>query len=176
MDNQSTAAAAEPGFEFVISREFNAPRDLVFKAWTEEEHLLRWMGPKQTPLKRLTNDLRTGGTMHYCMEMPDGTEYWGKWTYRQIIPPEYLEVLVSFADAEGNIARNPWQATWPLQTLSKTTFTEQAGRTTLTLQWTAYAATPEEAAAFAAPQAQAGMKAGWGGTMDKLEEYLGSLK
>jgi uncharacterized protein YndB with AHSA1/START domain len=172
----NAAGEAAHGFAFVISREFNAPRDLVFRAWTEEKHLLNWMGPKQTPIKRLTNELRPGGTMHYCMELPNGTEYWGKWTYRQIVPPEYLEVLVSFADADGNIARNPWQATWPLQTLSKTTFTEQDGKTALTLHWSAYEATAEEEAAFAAPQAQAGMKAGWGGTMDKLEEYLQSIQ
>jgi uncharacterized protein YndB with AHSA1/START domain len=125
--SDNATAAAEPGTVFTISREFDAPRATVFAAWTDCEHLLKWFGPKGMPLSKCKNDLRPGGTMHYAMRMPDGSDGWGKWTYRTISRPEYLEVVACFSDAEGNITRNPWKADWPLQTLSQTTFTEHNG-------------------------------------------------
>jgi len=171
MDNQAVATDA-----FVVSRTFDAPRQLVWDAWTKEEHLLKWFGPKGMPLTHAKNDLRVGGTMHYAMRMPDGSDGWGMWTYRDVRPPEYLEVIANFSDAEGNVTRNPWKADWPLRTLSQTTLTEDEGKTTITLSWTPYEATEAERAAFNDPQARGGMQAGWQGTLDQLEEYLGSIQ
>ena len=172
MDN--TAQASAP---FTISRTFDAPRQLVWDAWTQEEHLLKWFGPKGMPLSKAKNDLRPGGTLHYAMRMPDGSDGWGKWTYRQITPPEYLELIATFSDAEGNVTRNPWKADWPLQTLSRTRFEEHAdGKTTITLEWSPFEATPEEQVAFDDPQARGGMNAGWNGTMDQLEAYLAEIQ
>lgn len=60
--------------EFVISRVFDAPRDLVFKAWTEEERLTHWWGPKGFKLRSCKLDLRPGGFFHYGMQAPNGAE------------------------------------------------------------------------------------------------------
>jgi uncharacterized protein YndB with AHSA1/START domain len=136
---------------------------------------MKWFGPKGMPLSKCQNDLRPGGTLHYAMRMPDGSDGWGMWHYREIRSPEYLEVIATFSDADGNVTRNPWKADWPLRTLSQATFTEHGGKTTVTLEWSPFEATPEEAAAFNDPQARGGMKMGWTGTFDQLEEYLKSL-
>jgi uncharacterized protein YndB with AHSA1/START domain len=168
-----TTQAAAP---FTISRTFDAPRQLVWDAWTDEQHLLKWFGPKGMPMTYAKSDPRPGGTMHYAMSTPDGNELWGKWYYREVRPPEYLEVLATFSDKEGNITRNPWKEDWPLKTLSRTTFSEEGGKTTVTLEWSAFEATPEEQAAFDDPQSRGGMTGGWGGTFDKLEEYLSTAQ
>ena len=171
----SDSAGAATSATFEITREFDAPRATVFAAWTDCQHLLKWFGPKGMPLSKCNNDLRPGGTMHYAMRLPDGSDGWGKWTYRAVTPPEYLEVIACFSDAEGNVTRNPWKANWPLQTLSRTTFTEANGKTTVTLRWAPYEATPEEEAAFNDPQARGGMKMGWAGTFEQLDAYLATL-
>jgi len=171
MDSNTAQAGA-----FTISRTFDAPRQLVWDAWTQEEHLLKWFGPKDMPLTHAKNDLRPGGTMHYAMRMPDGSDGWGMWNYRDVRPPEYLEVIAHFSDAEGNVTRNPWKADWPLRTLSRTNLTEENGKTTVTLEWVPFEATPEEEAAFNDPQARGGMQAGWTGTMDQLEAYLAEIQ
>jgi uncharacterized protein YndB with AHSA1/START domain len=74
-------------------------------------------------------DLNPGGRFHYCMKTPDGHAMWGRWTFLEILPPEKLVVVVSFSDAKGGVTRHPMSATWPLETLSTTTFTERAGKT-----------------------------------------------
>ena len=160
--------------EFVLSREFAAPRDLVWKAWTDPEHLQRWFGPKGTQLKVHTYDLRPGGGFLYSMKTPDGHEMWGKWTFREIVSPEKLVVITSFSDATGGVTRHPFSAAWPLETLSTTTFTERNGKTTLSLRWIAYNATAEERQTF--DGAHDSMTQGWGGTMEQLTAYLAGVQ
>jgi uncharacterized protein YndB with AHSA1/START domain len=87
------------------------------------------LDPKGVTIAKADLDLRPGGVFHYCMETPDGHEMWGKWTFLEITPPDRLIVIVSFSDANQGITRHPMSATWPLETLSKTTFTDTtAGR------------------------------------------------
>jgi len=74
-------------FEFVISRVFDAPRDLVWKAWTEPERLLKWWGPRDFEILSADVDLRIGGIFLYHLRSPDGLEIWGKFVYREISPP-----------------------------------------------------------------------------------------
>src|ERR1041385_1556257 len=83
-----TAAAVK---EFVISRVFDAPRDLVWKAFTECEHLMHWWGPKGFKMVSCKMDFRPGGIFHYCLESPDGQKMWGKFIYREIKAPDYFE-------------------------------------------------------------------------------------
>src|SRR5207249_2545205 len=104
---------------FVISRTFDAPRELFWKAWTEADRLKEWFGPKGVTISHCTLDLRPGGIFHYSMRTADGHEMWGKWTFREIIPPERLVSIVSFSDALGGVTRHPMSATWPHETLSK---------------------------------------------------------
>ncbi len=161
----------EPGVQpFVIARSFNAPRDLVWKAWTERDRLVQWFGPKGFTMKVATLDLRPGGVFHYCMSSPDGKEMWGKFVYREIVPPERIVLVNSFSDATGGIIAHPMSPTWPREMLSTSTFTEKDGTTTLTLECKPIHATEEERKTFDA--ARAGMTQGWAGTFEQLDAYL----
>lgn len=160
---------------FVISRTFNVPRELVWKAWTDREGLLRWFGPKGCALSQARLDFRPGGVFHYAMKMPNGVEAWGIFVYREIVPPERILWVNAFSDPDGGVAPPPFKdRAWPLQMLSEAIFTEQNGQTTVTLKWMPLDATAEERRAF--DQAHAGMTQGWTGTFDQLEEYLNSMK
>jgi uncharacterized protein YndB with AHSA1/START domain len=159
--------------EFVLTREFAAPRELVWQAWTDAAHLQRWFGPKGFTMPVCAMDFRPGGVFHYCMKSPDGHEMWGKWLFQEIVPPERLVVITSFSDAQAGITRHPLSATWPLRSRSTTTLTERDGRTTLTLRWVPYGATDEEQRTF--DGAHGGMTQGWKGTLDQLDAYLAVL-
>ncbi len=76
--------------ELTITRVFDAPRELVWKAWTEPERVKRWWGPKSftTPVSKI--DLRVGGKYLYCMRSPEGKDFWGTGIFREIVAPERL--------------------------------------------------------------------------------------
>lgn len=156
--------------EFVLTREFNAPRELVWQAWTQAEHLRQWLKPGGATLFVRSFNFTPGGEFHYCMKSPDGNEMWGKWTFREIVPPGKIVLVTSFTDANGRLARHPLSATWPLEMLSTTTLTEHAGKTTLTFRWIAINATEAERQTF--DSSHDGMNQGWKGTMDQLTAYL----
>src|SRR3990167_8452907 len=78
---------------FVISRTFDAPRDKVWKAWTERERLKQWFGPKGFTMPTCKLDLKPGGIFHYCLTTPQGQEIWGKWVFREIVAPERIVVM-----------------------------------------------------------------------------------
>jgi uncharacterized protein YndB with AHSA1/START domain len=160
--------------DFVISREFDAPRDLVFKAWTEPERLAQWWGPKGFTMVSTKVDLRPGGIFHYGMRGPDGAEMWGKFVYREIVPPERMVFIVSFSDENGGVTRHPMAPNWPLEMINTLTLTERNGKTTVTLRVAAYAATEEERATFKAGHKS--MEGGFGGTFDQLDDYLAGAK
>jgi len=159
--------------EFVITRVVDAPRDLVFKAWTELEHLKRWWGPKNLTWHQGTLDLRPGGLFHSGMRAPNGSGMWGKFVFREVVAPQRLAFIVSFSDEEGNTVRAPFSPTWPLEVLNVVTFSEQDGRTTITLRGRPINATAAERATFAAGHAS--MRQGFGGTLDQLSAHLASL-
>jgi uncharacterized protein YndB with AHSA1/START domain len=163
------APSPEP-FEFVTTRVLNAPRELVWKAWTEPERLMRWFSPKGFTNISSKLDLRVGGTYHYGLRMPDGGEMWGKFIYREIVPPERLVHIVHFSDAKGGMTRHPMAPTWPLKMLSTITLEVQGNKTLLTVRSAAFEATDEEVRTF--EQGRESMKMGWGGTIDQLEAYL----
>jgi len=160
-------ALCEP---FVISREFAAPRDLVWQAWTERDRLMHWFGPKGVPLTKANLDFRPGGTFHYCMQTPDGKEMWGKFEYREIEPPKRILLINYFSDSAGGVTRHPFAAQWPLRMLSESIFTEQAGKTTITFKWLPLDATDEELKTFEAGRGS--MTQGWAGTFEQLAAYL----
>ena len=88
---------------FVIEREFEAPREVVFTAWSSCEHLARWWGPRDFTLPVCEIDFRTGGRWFYGMAHPDfGTSY-GIAFYDQIEAPSTIRYRDHFADAEGNV-------------------------------------------------------------------------
>src|SRR5258708_40080602 len=108
----------------VIERVFNAPRHLVFQAWTDPEHIVHWFGPRGFKSTVLKNELRPGGAYRIHMLGPDG-DHWSQGVYREIVPPERLLIAGSWADAQGKPTR-------PENVLTLT-FAEQDGKTKLTL-------------------------------------------
>jgi uncharacterized protein YndB with AHSA1/START domain len=158
------------GSEFVISRTFDAPRNLVWKAWTERERLMQWFGPKGFAMTVAKLDFRPGGKFHYCLRSTDGKEMWGKFVYREIVAPERIVLVNSFSDEHERLSRHPMSPTWPLEMLTTTTFTEENGKTTVTVRWIPLDAIPEEQKTF--DVSHDGMRQGWSGTFDQLAEYL----
>ncbi len=156
--------------EFIISRVLDAPRELVWKVWTECERLKHWWGPKGFTVSFCKNDLRPGGTFHYCLRSPDGQDIWGKFAYREIVKLERLVFINSFSDEKGGTTHHPMSPTWPLEMLSTITFADQEGRTKVTVQWVPFNATEEEIKTFEAGRDS--MQQGWTGTFDQLTEYL----
>jgi uncharacterized protein YndB with AHSA1/START domain len=156
--------------EFVISRTFDAPLDLVWKAFTDPERLAQWWGPQSATVVKSDMDLRPGGRYHYAMRTADGGTMWGKFAYREITPTSRIVFVNSFSDEEGGVTHHPMAPTWPLEILSTFLFEEKSDKTVLTIRWTPLNASEEECATFAAGHAS--MQQGWGGTLDKLAAYL----
>ena len=169
------SAADSQSKDFVISRVFDAPRDLVWKALTEPERMRHWWGPKGFKVIAANMDLRPGGTYHYGLESPDGKAMWGKFVYREITPTERMVFINSFSDEAGGITRHPMAPTWPLEMLSTFTFEElPGGKTKFTVRWAAYNASEEEQKTF--DTSHDGMNQGWGGTLEQLTAYLATAK
>jgi uncharacterized protein YndB with AHSA1/START domain len=156
--------------EFTISRTFNAPRDLVWKAWSDPASFGQWWGPKGCKIDVAKFEFRPGGLFHYGMKMPDGQIWWGRFVYRDISKPERIVFVNSFSDAAGGITRAPFSAAWPLEILNNLTFTEQGGKTTLALRGGPINPTDDERATFEGMFAS--MQQGFGGTFDQLGEFL----
>jgi uncharacterized protein YndB with AHSA1/START domain len=163
--------AAMQSTPFIISREFAAPRDLVWKVWTEPGHFARWFGPKGMNVTLVQFDVRPGGMNHYYMALPDGKKMWGKAVYREVVPPTKLVWINSFSDENAGITRHPFtKDRWPLQLLTVVTFAENAGKTTVTVNWLPIDADDDERRVFESNRPS--MNGGWGGTFDQLATYL----
>jgi uncharacterized protein YndB with AHSA1/START domain len=163
------ARTASP--DFVISREFGAPRELVWKAFAEAESMKQWWGPKDFKVIAARMDFRVGGTFHYGMTAPSGAPIWGLFRYREIVPRERMTCVDSFSDETGGIVRHPGHMHWPLEMLTTFTFEEMpGGKTRFTIRWQALNATAEEQRAFDANHDS--MRMGWTGTLDRLAQYL----
>ena len=156
--------------KLTITRVFDAPRDLVFKAWSEADRLAKWWGPKGFKLDVAKLDFRPGGSFHYCMTSADGNEMWGLFVYREIMAPERLVFVNSFADKDGNIIRAPFSATWPLEIRNTLELTEHEGKTTMKLYGGPIQATAEERKMFI--DMFANMQEGFKGTFEQLDAYL----
>lgn len=159
--------------ELVISRAFNAPRKVVYKALTQAEHLAKWWGPKGFTMDVVKLDLRPGGNFHYGMLAPGGQKMWGKLLYREINAPQKLVFISSFCDERGNIIRHPLSATWPLEVLNFMTLEEQGEKTIMQVRGWPIHETEEERKAFEA--AIAGVSQGTNVMYDQLEEHLKQL-
>ncbi len=170
METVNNISKPGTGREFVLTRVFKAPRELVFKAWTEPDRIARWFGPRGISVKSAKMDLRPGGSLLTCMAAPDKTETWGKWVFRKIAPPAELVYINSFSDEKGGLTRHPMHSAWPLELLTTVVLKDKGGETAVTLKWLPLNATEGEASAF--ENAMEGMKAGWTGTFDQLEGYL----
>lgn len=158
---------------FRISREFKAQQGLMWRLWTEKDLLEKWSGPKGTKLKQSNFELKAGATNHYCMISPDGTESWGKQVFREVMKPDRVIYITSFSDAQGNMARHPMSATWPLEMLTTITLLPLGDKTRVTVEWMPLFPAAEEIETF--NSAHEGMKMGWTGSLDTLQQYLETI-
>lgn len=151
--------------ELTYTRVFDAPRALVFEAFSNCEHLKHWWGPRTWPISYCKVDFRMGGVWHYCMSGPnEGDEAWGKAIYKKIEAPELLVYDDYFSDKEGNIDK-----ALP-STVASYEFEEQDGKTVI--KGKAIYQNPEDLQKVI----DMGMIAGMTETLDRLDEHLLTLK
>lgn len=155
--------------ELVITREFDAPRDLVWRAWTDPAQLGRWWGPKGMPTHVEKFELKPGGIFHYRMERPEG-DWWGRFVFREIKPPEKLVFVSSFSDAKCGLTRAPFWDKWPLEIENIVTMVENAGKTRLRLQGRPLTKDSTELEFFG--NQLEGVSQGYGGTLDELRAHV----
>jgi len=147
--------AAQSGeLELVITRTLDAPRGLVFKAWTQPEHLAQWWGPRGFTLPSCEIDLRASGVYRYQMRGPKGDDHWSQGVFREIVEPERLVMAGSCVDVDGN-------PTGP-ETLVTVTFEEQGGKTKVTLRQTEFESVTSRDA----------HRDGWTSSLERLREFL----
>ncbi len=173
--NQENKPVISPAseIEFKIERAFNAPRDLVWKAHSEADHLKHWWGPKGCTVSVKLFEFRPGGLFHYGMHYSTGSAMWGRFFYREIEANKRIVWLNSFATETGGIARAPFSQDCPLEMHNVMTLTEHNGKTTLTLRSTPFGANAQECKFFA--DLHGSMQQGFGGTYDQLSAYLAKL-
>ena len=165
MSDTGSAPATSAQQELVITRVFDAPRELVWKAWTEPEHFMRWWGPKGYTTPHCEIDLRVGGKVLNCMRSPDGKDYWSAGVYREIVPLERIVCTDSFADEKGNVVpatHYGMGADVPLEMLVTVTFEDLDGKTRMTLRHEG----------LPAGEMREGAGTGWSESFDKLAEVL----
>ncbi len=145
--------------EIALTRVFNAPRRLVFEAWTKPEHVWRWYGCHIITLTVCEIDLRVGGNYCYVMRAPDGVNHGMEGTYREIVPPERLVYTERYVTQhfESNEA------------LVTVTFTERHGKTTLS-SLSLYRSREDRDGHL-----NAGMEAGAAETLERLAEHLATM-
>ena len=150
----------------VLTRDFDAPRELVYRAWTEAEHFVHWWGPREWTVPECAIDARPGGRMRFAMRGPDGFQLWLCGACREAVPPSRYMTTIHFADADCNVVP-PTQLGMgpdvPEEMLMTVLFEDVDGKTRLTVTQTMPVSVAN------ANQAQAG----WGQSFDKLDDYLG---
>ncbi len=132
----SVSQKTKQGTDIVINRVFDAPREHVWRAWTEPEYLKKWWGPNgyTTPMAEI--DFRVGGKYVGCMRSPEGKDTYTTGTYREIVKNERITVTDSFADEKGNpvsAKHYGFEGDFPMETRITVTFHEQNGKTRMTL-------------------------------------------
>lgn len=143
--------------QVIASRVFKAPRDRVFRAYTDPKLIPRWWGPRRLTTTVETMEVRTGGRWRFLQREPNGTEYAFRGEYKEVTPPERLVSTFEFEGMPGHIV------------LETATFEEDDGNTRLTV--TAHFETVEDLDGML----QAGMISGWKESYDRLEELLAGM-
>lgn len=139
--------------ELVITRVFDAPRALVFKAWTDPRQAIRWWGPKHHPATHLEMDVRPGGAWRACLKSTaDGRELWHHGVFREVVAPERLAFTFVWEE-EGERG---------IENLVTATFAEQGGRTLMTFRH----------APFQSAAERDGHREGWSSMFDRFDGYL----
>lgn len=159
----------------VITREFNAPRQLVFDAWTKVHHLNNWMFPMPgCSCEFVSADIVNEGSSLHKVTMPNGHEMWLFTKYEEVLSPEKLVFLQYMSNESGEIVAMPHMPNWPKDMLATLLFEEVSEeKTKLTFLWEPRNPTLEELEVFESTRADHGK--GWGAGMEQLHNYLTSL-
>jgi uncharacterized protein YndB with AHSA1/START domain len=153
----SAGAESTAERELTITRLFDAPRPLVFKAWSAPEHLARWWGPPGFTLPVCEMDFRPGGAYRYCMRSPQGNDMWVRGVYREIVEPERLVLSGGWEDADGKVGR---------ETVTTVIFEERGGKTKLTLH----------NGIFESVASRDSHRGGWSASIERLAQYLAAVR
>lgn len=157
---------------FVINRSFDASIDTVFKMWVEPEHFSQWLGPDDTKMEFINDEIAPGKTSFYKMNYGTGLVMYGKMHYLKIERSNYLEYTQIFCDDKGNLSRHPMVPIWPETMLTKVLFSkEEDNQTRVTVIWQPHGAvSAEEVKVFV--EMRSGMTEGWTQAFDKLDTYI----
>jgi uncharacterized protein YndB with AHSA1/START domain len=151
--------------DLVITRTFDATREQVFDMWTNRERLEHWYAPSGCTISFPKLDVRQGGQFHSCIRTPDGHDCWCVGVYQDIVWPERLVFTLASADALGNRVA-PEDAgmhpDWPAEMIVTVTFTEQNGKTVMTLHQTVPEALAKATGAYPS----------WISMLDRLETEI----
>ena len=139
--------------ELIVTRVIDAPRRLVFKAWTEPEQVARWWGPKGFTTTFCDMDIRPGGQFRFCMRSPTGTDHWKRGVYREVVAPERIIFTFAWEDAAGNPGH---------ELLTTVTFAEQGRKTKLTLNQ----------AVFETADGCDDHRRGWTSCLERFADYM----
>ncbi|NTF40670.1 SRPBCC domain-containing protein [Rhizobium rhizogenes] len=120
MTAASDGGGMSPQREIVLTRDIAAPRALLFRLWTEPEHLMRWWGPQTTTASSVSVDLREGGAWRHCILTAEGREYWSHGCYLEIVPPERLVFTFAWENRESK-PEHPMQVTVEFHELGEKT-------------------------------------------------------
>jgi uncharacterized protein YndB with AHSA1/START domain len=153
---RNSAAAPTAERELTIRRTFDAPRALVFRVWTEPQHLARWSCPQGFTMIENRGDLRVGGAFSACMRSPEGSDHRLRGVYREIVAPERLVFTHAWVDANGTPGP---------ETLVTVTLAERNGRTEMTFHQ----------GIFDSVAARDGHQHGWTSCFERLAELLAAL-
>jgi uncharacterized protein YndB with AHSA1/START domain len=155
--------------EFRIERIFDAPRQLVWNAWTTPELVMQWWGPDYFTSPSCKIDLRVGGRFLYCMRGPDGTDFWNGGIYREIVPIEKIVSSIWFSNEDGDLvepASYGFDPIFPRQQHQSVTFDDLGDRTRLTID---YDVESEEILEI---MRKVQMREGWETSLNKLVRSL----
>lgn len=163
-----TSASLATERDFVITRVFDAPRELVFRAWTDPLHTARWWGPRDFTIPVCELDVRVGGAIRIVMRGPDGLDYPVEGVFREIVPPEKLVMTVRCADHFADVLEPSRDTSKPpmFEMLQTVTFEALGARTKLTITSRFPDAKIRDAAL------SVGMTEGWSESLDKLGDAL----
>ena len=158
--------------EFLLDRIFDAPRELVWRAWTDPELLHRWYGPGiETIIHKF--ELKPGGSWLNEMKLGGNSDF-SKMVFQEVTQPERLVWHHSSSDSDWNIITSPMMADWPRVLLTTVTFEDMGDKTNVRLSQVPIEATDAEIACFAATMA--GMDKGWGSGYAIMDEMFVELQ
>jgi uncharacterized protein YndB with AHSA1/START domain len=160
---------------FVLERQFAAPPETVWRAWTDPVLLARWYKPMPTCETTVLHfDLRPEGTLLYQMRFGEGAPHIELWTFQRVEAPRVLEWTQSLADADGNVVDNERMPDWPRVLLTTIELESHPEGTLQTMTWRPHEASEVELACFAGAAENLGGR-GWASGFENLKELVEGL-